>query len=777
MRRSVKIASMVLSANLFLGLLGGVTVKASESLQGYAYKDGKAYVVEITGKEAKVVEAGNANKVSSEVFKEDRLTVRVGEGDSEKYFCIDKEGKRYGEEYDDMGEFSEGLVRVGKRINKEEYRYGVMDSNGKLIVPMKYTWIDDFSNGMAVVRSGDANEGDTKTGAIDKNGKEVVPLKYENIYSFNKYGLAIVSTGWDDNSKGLINQKGEMVVSSQYNMIYEIDESELYLAEKIEGTSTTCGLINYKGELLTSDKYSNFENYADLKMLVLKNIKDDGTMDKAAMFNYDGKSLLPPESNYISDKQENGVFFVRKGKNEEVRFGLVDAKGEVLYPFTLSTHDNFENGLARVSKGKNYDQWGLLDASGKEIVPCENDYIFPFSEGLATFKDKDGKYGFYDKKGAVALDLGKEYDELEYFSDGLCAVKKNGKYGYIDKKGKLVIPCKFDEVDIFIRGLARIYKTDKLGNRRIGLINKKGKQVTPVQYSDIEYKDSGEIKVGIEKSYVTKYGFLDKKGKMIVPPKYSQAYSYHGKAGIVSIIKKNGDEKFGLADKSGKLDKTIKFDDIYTPYKGMFKTVKKSKYGMMDVKGKELLKPIYDDIENYPDNGVGLAIISKKGKSGLINDKGKIVLPIKYNDIYIREDGAKIVIGEGYENYKYGLVNKKGKIILKPQYSYIGDFEKGLAIVTKNKKEGYVNLKGKIVIPLKYDWVGSFIENDRVIVEKKGKYGLLDKQGKEIIPIQYQSLEWGSENLYLVKKSGKYGYMDKDGKSIIPTEFDYIFVR
>ncbi|MGP1611528.1 MAG: WG repeat-containing protein [Catonella sp.] len=777
MRRSAKIAGILLSANLFLGLWGGVVVKAEDSLQGYAYKDGKAYAVEIRGKETKVVETGSANKVSSEAFKEDRLTVRIGEGVSEKYFCIDKEGKRYGEEYDDMGEFSEGLVRVGKRVNKEEYRYGVMDSNGKLIVPMKYAWVDDFVNGMAIVRSGDENGEVAKVGAVDKNGKEVVPLKYDNINSFNKYGFAVVAVSWNENSRGLINQKGEMVISPQYNMFYEIEGSELYKTEKIEGERTTYGLMNYKGELVASNKYSNVEIYDDLKLVVLKNTNENGIMDKVGMIDYEGKNLLPFDASYISDRQEKGVFFVRKGENEEARFGMVDAKGKELYPFTLSTHDNFEHGLARVSKGVNYDQWGLLDASGKEIVPCEDDYIFPFSEGLATFKDKDGKYGFYDTKGKVALDLGKEYSGLEYFSDGLCAVKKKGKYGYIDKKGKLVIPCKFDEVDLFIRGLARIYKTDKMGNRRIGLINKKGKQVTPVQYTDIEYKDSGEIKVGLKDNYITKYGFLDKNGKMIVPPKYNEVYSYHDKAGIVSILKSNGDVKFGLADKSGKLDKTIKFDDIYTPYKGMFKTVKNSKYGMMDVKGKELLKPIYTDIENYPENGVDLAVISKNGKQGLINEKGKIVLPIKYNDIFINENGAKIVVGKGYKDYKYGFVNKKGKIILKPQYTYIGSFEKGMAIVAKNEKEGYVNLKGEIVIPLKYDWIGSFMNNDHVIAEKKGKYGMLDKKGKELIPLQYEGIEVISENLYLVKKNGKYGYLDKDGKVIIPTEFDYILVK
>ncbi|MGP1434993.1 MAG: WG repeat-containing protein [Catonella sp.] len=149
----------------------------------------------------------------------------------------------------------------------------------------------------------------------------------------------------------------------------------------------------------------------------------------------------------------------------------------------------------------------------------------------------------------------------------------------------------------------------------------------------------------------------------------------------------------------------------------------------------------------------------------------------EYDDIFINENGAKIVVGKSYKDYKYGLVNKKGKIIVKPQYTYIENFDKGIAIAAKNGKEGCLNLKGEVVIPVKYDVVSSFMEDDRVIVERKGKYGLLDRKGKEHIPFLYENLDKISENLYYVKKDKKAGYVDGEGKVIIPAEFDYIFVK
>lgn len=773
--------SIVLLFGMILGLGQGAAAKAAEVKVGYGYKAGKLYSIEVR---KNTVDIKDMADVSLKVGNEERYVIGVKRGEEEKYFCVDKTGKKMSEEYDLMYDFQEGMAIVGKRVEDKryefydaeiEYQYGYIDTTGKLVIPMKYSVAKDFLDGIAIVNEGRYPE--QRTGVIDKRGKVVIPFSYSDISTFNKYGIAIMETEKNGTFlKGLIHKSGKIIVEPNYFYIEEIPEAEIYKTLQGDLENSNYGLMNHKGELIVPNEYTNYIQYDDIKVLVLNHDK------KAGMVDYKGNIVIPFDASSISEKQENGLFFVGKGEGESTRFGLVNKEGKILYPFVLSTYDNFEHGLARVSKGENFDQWGLIDTNGKEVVSCDNDYIFPFSEGMATFQDRNGGQGFYDTKGKVVLDLKKKYEEVGYFSEGLCPVKKKGNYGYIDKKGKLVIPCKFGEVDNFINGTARIYKTDQLGNRRIGLINKKGKQIAAVQFLDMEYKDSGEIKVGIKQSYLTKYGFLNKFGKMILPPKYDEVYSYHGKVGIVSITKFNGDVKFGLADKSGKLDKTIRFDDIYTPYKGMFKTVKNTKngfkkYGMMDSQGKEVLKAIYDGIENYEGNGIDLAVISNNEKQGLINEKGKIVLPIKYHFIYIAQDGVKIGLGENYEKRKYGFTDKQGKIILKPEYEAIGSFDNNMAYVRKNGKEGYINTKGKIVIPMIYDYVGFFEKNKVAVAIKEKKYGMIDRTGKTVVPFLYESLEEVSDNLYAVRKNEKVGYINKNGKEIIPIEFDNITLR
>jgi hypothetical protein len=91
-------------------------------------------------------------------------------------------------------------------------------------------------------------------------------------------------------------------------------------------------------------------------------------------------------------------------------------------------------------------KWGLIDKTGKEIVPPKYDNAGGFKEGLAKVK-LNGKWGFIDKTGKVIVPP--KYDDAWSFSEGLAKVKLNGKWGFIDKTGKeivIVFPPKYDFV-------------------------------------------------------------------------------------------------------------------------------------------------------------------------------------------------------------------------------------------------------------------------------------------------------------------------------------------
>ena len=119
----------------------------------------------------------------------------------------------------------------------------------------------------------------------------------------------------------------------------------------------------------------------------------------------------------------------------------------------------FYNGFARVVKD---EKIGVIDLTGKIIVPLEYDEIGIFQNGYAKVGIGDyenRKYGYVDINGKVVIPV--LYDELKlYIKDELVWVSKDGKQGYVDMAGKIVVPIEYDKANIFTRRSSDIIKAD-----------------------------------------------------------------------------------------------------------------------------------------------------------------------------------------------------------------------------------------------------------------------------------------------------------------------------
>ena len=177
-----------------------------------------------------------------------------------KYACLSKEDKWVPFEYDDItlyGFSHEGLIRVGKNIEDAKL-LGLLDKDGKEILPCKYKSISKFENGVASVEI-DGNkcwinkegnevsqpevtetksvfeeyevvERDGKYGIVDKDGNAITPFKYDHIkgcpQSVNHPNIIKFSKGYAEveinNLRGLVNEKGEEVVPCKHEVIQNI---------------------------------------------------------------------------------------------------------------------------------------------------------------------------------------------------------------------------------------------------------------------------------------------------------------------------------------------------------------------------------------------------------------------------------------------------------------------------------------------------------------------------------------------------------------------------
>jgi hypothetical protein len=165
-----------------------------------------------------------------------------------------------------------------------------------------------------------------------------------------------------------------------------------------------------------------------------------------------------------------------------------------------------------------------------------------------------------------------------------------------------------------------------------------------------------------------KYGFIDKTGKEIVPPIYDFASDFKNGESKVKYknqyrtINSEGKvvEKFdieqGFSVDATKLPAKTKknttraFNDKYVQF------MKKGKWGLKDMSGKEVIPPIYNAFKEF---GNELIQVKKNRKWGLIDMSGKEITKIKYDEIR----GREIRVG-----CLWGLLDENGNDIVAPKY-------------------------------------------------------------------------------------------------------------
>ena len=251
-----------------------------------------------------------------------------------------------------------------------------------------------------------------------------------------------------------------------------------------------------------------------------------------------------------------------------------------------------------------------------------------------------------------------------------------------------------------------------------------------------------------------KFGVIDTTGKTIIDATYDKV-EIPNPSKDVFICYKN--EK-GVAMNSSKQQIFAEYNSIEAislknvatnvPYeKGVLKTEKNGKYGLIDFSGKKLVDTEYDKIDSFS-NIEGQLQVQKGEKQGIINIKGNILVKPEYDNIisdnyYKEEVGYKkagyIVGQKNQDGFKYGYIDNKGKLKLKLEYS---DIER----ITENIDENEIYL----------------------ILAKNGQYGV-NKNNKNIINNEYQDIEYDKTNkVFIIQKNKNYGMADLTGKILIP---------
>lgn len=238
----------------------------------------------------------------------------------------------------------------------------------------------------------------------------------------------------------------------------------------------------------------------------------------------------------------------------------------------------------------------------------------------------------------------------------------------------------------------------------------------------------------------------------------------------VSFIRPDGTVAFTFDSYK---DELIQAVSIFQEERAAFKT-ESGKWGFIDVNGKVVIEPIYDDVNLFENNSTRVYKSSneKYGETFIIDKNGKMYFKVNpeyevHRSFSEHKIGYKESIGE---DKGYGILDEKGEKILKAsqKYKYIGFYSHNHAIFEGNSGEyGLMDKEGNVIIRAKYAMLKE--AGDVLIFRntwEKGRDGILSYEGDVICEDIYNDIIpfMGSNKYTYALDNKEWILIDKKGK-------------
>ena len=168
---------------------------------------------------------------------------------------------------------------------------------------------------------------------------------------------------------------------------------------------------------------------------------------------------------------------------------------------------------------------GLVDAGGREVLPCEYDFIFTHVPG-SIIAEKDSTVLFYNTRGREVARykgtlLWDEAEEEPTFGDLIPIMDTGGRIAVADKRGRMVQPFRYSGAWEAPKGKLGVLRSDTVAlldskgrecfsltgyeylwpltdglysvskNDKAGVVDAKGREVLPCSYLSVTYENDG----------------------------------------------------------------------------------------------------------------------------------------------------------------------------------------------------------------------------------------------------------------------------------------------
>jgi len=485
--------------------------------------------------------------------------------------------------YADVSSFQNGLAIASKYTEDGEYKYGVVDEEGVVYIPVNYDEISLFKEGSNYRDNVYKCQRNGKLGLVNSQDITLLQCEYSSIKHSGEY-VYLVKNG----KNGYAELKGTDEVKSLIPCIYDKLESYSKDAPMRATYNGKEGMIDGNNKIIIPFEYSNIGKFYNVGAYNMAWVEQDG---KYGIYNIDGTVIQPwdIEKAYVMNENSGTTYLTFDD-----------------FPDSSTPYIHIVvNGMTGVLSGKTY----------KTVIPCKYGYISPVINERAFYK-ANNKWGIMDIQNNSIQDA--IYDKIKinnnWLSDAFTTegifqdnmyVFIGDKQGMIDKNGKAFIPVKYDSLGVFSENMI----VAKCGNL-YGYINSNGEECIPLTYSHADNFSEGLAAVKNEKG---KYLFIDASGVMVIKPHEYDRVG-HFQNGTCKVYRK---DKVWEIDREGKKVKKDK-DEANNEEKADNKQNK----SQSSSKASKSLRHYYEDEDE--DNS------PRKKKSNILKDIFKI--EVKTND-------------------------------------------------------------------------------------------------------------------------------------------------
>lgn len=401
---------------------------------------------------------------------------------------IDKKGNSISEKYEDITFLGNKHIEV-----YEDAKFGVIDSTGKVIIPLEYNKIQSYSSSKNLFIA----QKNKLKGIINSQNQIILPFEYSDIeYSYSTNFFAV-----SKNEKfGIVNKKNQIIVPLQHRGAKVVNDSCFiiigdygsYICDQTgKQISKTYSHINQFYNL-GNDHYTEVEDFNGSGVISLQNIKE----------------IIPTEYDEVRVR-ENFISIKKNGL-----YGIASFNGSILFPIIFE--EKFYE-LNQFNKARKNSKYGIIDNTGKTISDFIYDEIFIYRDYIFFKNYNNLNSNVAEKDYAVLVKSGKsqiidlktnliiaDYDfEVHSINKNFFWVKKNGLWGTFNpNKNDFIVYPKYDSPMYKINnGLIIIQHKEKYG-----LLDFRGEEIQPPKYDNFSYQstissDTMLVLINNEKQY------------------------------------------------------------------------------------------------------------------------------------------------------------------------------------------------------------------------------------------------------------------------------------